>query len=194
MSIRGKNSIDTRKMTYLAILTAIVFVLQFVSLFLRFTAFSLTFVLVPIVIGVSICGVGAGVWLGFVFGVAVLATGDAALFLQFNIPATIFLVLLKGMLAGLAAGLIYKLFEKRNRYLAIISAAVAAPIANTGTFFAGCELFFFEDIAARFDLKAEQVTVFIITIFIGINFFIELAVNVVLAPVIYRIIEINKKK
>ncbi len=193
MSIRSKNSIDVRKMTYLAILSAIVFVLQFISLFLRFTTFSLTFVLVPIVIGVSICGVGAGAWLGFVFGLAVFATGDAALFLQFNIPATIFLVFLKGILAGLAAGLAYKLFEKTNRYLAIILAAIAAPIVNTGTFFLGCELFFFEDIAAEFAIKAEEVTLFIITGFIGINFIIELVVNLVLAPTIYKLIEINKK-
>lgn len=193
MSIKGKNTVDIRKMTYLAILTAIVFVLQFISLFLRFSAFSLTFVLVPIVIGVSICGIGAGAWLGFVFGLAVFATGDAALFLQFNIPATIFLVFLKGILAGLAAGLVYKLLEKKNRYLAIICSAVAAPVVNTGTFFLGCELFFFKDIAAEFALKAEEVTLFIITGFIGINFFVELAVNLILAPTIYKLIEINKK-
>lgn len=193
MSIKGKNTVDIRKMTYLAILTAIVFVLQFISLFLRFSAFSLTFVLVPIVIGVSICGIGAGAWLGFVFGLAVFATGDAALFLQFNIPATIFLVFLKGILAGLAAGLVYKLLEKKNRYLAIICSAVVAPVVNTGTFFLGCELFFFKDIAAEFALKAEEVTLFIITGFIGINFFVELAVNLILAPTIYKLIEINKK-
>ncbi len=193
MSIRSKNSINVRKMTYLAILSAIVFVLQFISLFLRFSAFSLTFVLVPIVIGVSMCGIGAGAWLGFVFGLAVFATGDAALFLQFNIPATIFLVFLKGILAGLAAGLVYKLFEKTNRYLAIILSAIAAPIVNTGTFFLGCELFFFEDIAAEFAIKAEEVTLFIITGFIGINFIIELVVNLVLSPTIYKLIEMNKK-
>ena len=191
--MKTNSKLDVRKMTYLAILSAIVFVLQFISLFLRFATFSLTFVLVPIVIGVSICGVGAGAWLGFIFGLAVFATGDAALFLQFNIPATIFLVFLKGILAGLAAGLVYKLIEKKNRYAAIICSAVAAPIVNTGTFFLGCELFFFEDIAAQFVLKAEEVTLFIITGFIGINFIIELVVNLVLAPTIYKLIEINKK-
>ena len=191
--MKTNSKLDVRKMTYLAILSAIVFVLQFISLFLRFATFSLTFVLVPIVIGVSICGVGAGAWLGFIFGLAVFATGDAALFLQFNIPATIFLVFLKGILAGLAAGLVYKLIEKKNRYVAIICSAVAAPIVNTGTFFLGCELFFFEDIAAQFVLKAEEVTLFIITGFIGINFIIELVVNLVLAPTIYKLIEINKK-
>ena len=193
MSVKNKNSINVRKMTYLAILSAIVFVLQFISLFLRFSTFSLTFVLVPIVVGVSICGIGAGAWLGFVFALAVFATGDAALFLQFNIPATIFLVFLKGILAGLAAGAVYKLLEKLNRYAAIICAAVTAPIVNTGIFFLGCELFFFEDIAAEFALQAEQVTLFIITGFIGINFIIEFAVNLILAPTVYKILEIYKK-
>ena len=187
------TKIDVRKMTYLALLTAIVFVLQFLSLFMRFSTFSLTFVLVPIVIGVSVCGVFAGAWLGLVFALAVFATGDAALFLQFNIPATIFLVILKGVLAGLAAGVVYKLLEKTNRYLAIVSSAIIAPIVNTGIFFLGCEIFFFKDIASYFSVNAEQVTVFIITVLIGVNFIIELLVNIILAPTIYKIIDINKK-
>ncbi len=194
MARLGKATFDLRKMTYLALLTAIVFVLQFISLFMRFSTFSLTFVLVPIVIGVSVCGVFAGAWLGLVFALAVFATGDAALFLGFNIMATILVVVLKGVLAGTLCGAVYKLFEKKNRYAAIISSAVTAPIVNTGIFFLGCHLFFFEDIASYFSLQAEEVTVFIITALIGVNFIIELAVNIILAPTIYKIIEINKKK
>ena len=188
-----KTKFDIRKLTYLALLTAIVFVLQFVSLFMRFSTFSLTFVLVPIVVGVALCGLWAGAWLGFVFAMAVFATGDAALFLTFNVPATIAVVVLKGVLAGLAAGLAYKLFERVNKYLAIITSAVIAPIVNTGVFFIGCELFFFEDIAGYYNVSAEQVTVFIITAFIGINFIIELGVNIILSPAIYRIIKIKQK-
>ena len=187
------KKMDTKKLMYMSLLTAIVFVLQYISLFMRFGTFSLTFVLTPIVVGVATCGMIAGAWLGLVFAVAVFVTGDAALFLQFNIPATIVLVILKAVLAGLAAGAVYKLLEKVNRYAAILCAAITAPVVNTGVFFLGCHLFFFEDIASYFEIEAEQVTVFIITVLIGINFIIELLVNIVLAPTVCRIIDINDK-
>lgn len=191
--MNNKTTVDIRKLTYLAMLTAIVFVLQFVSLFMRFTYFSLTFVLVPIVVGVALCGVWAGAWLGLVFSLAVFITGDAALFYAFNPWATILVVVLKGVLAGIVCGYVYKLIEKKNRYAAIVSSAVTAPIVNTGIFFIGCELFFFSDIAAYFNVQAEKVTVFIIIVLIGINFIVEFAVNLILAPTIYRLIEIKKK-
>ncbi len=190
LSQRVENSRKIKKMTYLAILTAMVFILQWLGLFMRFTTFSLTFVLVPIVIGTAICGVYAGAWLGFVFAIAVFATGDAALFLQFSIFGTIVTVVLKGILSGLCAGLVYKLFEKKNKYLAIVSSAVTAPIVNSGIFFLGCLVFFYDSIADYF--KTDSVVWFIITGLIGINFIIEFVLNLILSPAIYRILEIAK--
>jgi uncharacterized membrane protein len=187
------NSIDIKKLTYIALLTAIVFLLQFLARFFQFATFSLTFVLVPIVVGVALCGVAAGAWLGFAFGLAVFLTGDAALFLQFNIVGTIITVMLKGTLSGFFAGLVYKLLEKKNRYVAIFAAALTAPIVNTGIFFLGSLIFFFDSIAAFWNLAAGEVVPFIITGLIGINFIIEVVINIVLAPTIYRIININKK-
>ena len=183
---------DVRKMTYLAILTAIVFVLQFIPV--KFTLFSLTFVLVPIVIGVALCGTYAGAWLGFIFGVAVLVSGDAALFMGFNVFGTIVTVLLKGTVAGLAAGLVFRLLEKKNRYLAVVIAAITTPIVNTGIFFLGCTVFFFKDIQEFWSLEGGAVVPFIVTGLIGINFIIEVVVNMVLVPSVYRLINIKKKK
>lgn len=193
LSIRN-SSLNVKKLTYLALLTAIVFLMQLIGLFLRFATFSLSFVLVPIVVGVAVCGVGAGAWLGLVFGIAVFVTGDAALFLQFNVIGTIITVLLKGTLAGFTSGLVYKLLEKKNRYAAITCAAITAPIVNSGVFMLGCLVFFFDSIASFWSLEASAVLPFIITGLIGINFIIEFCINLVLAPTIYRIIEINKKQ
>lgn len=187
-----RNKDDIRRLTYLAILTAIVFLLQFVPI--KLGVFNLTFVLVPIVIGVALCGTYAGPWLGFVFGVAVLASGDAALFLGFSVVGTIVTVLLKGTLAGLAAAFVYKLLVKKNRYWAVAVSAVTTPIVNTGIFFLGCAVFFFDDIQTFWQLEAGDVAAFVITGLIGLNFFIELAVNLVLVPSVYRLIEIAKKK
>lgn len=188
------NKNDVRRLTYLAVLTAIVFVLQLVSFAMRGPVFSLTFVLVPIVVGISLCGKWAGPWLGFVFGVAVLVTGDANLFLSFSWFGTIVTVLLKGVLAGLAAAFVYNLLENKNRYLAVILAAITTPIVNTGTFFLGCVVFFLDDIQEFWQLEAGTTVGFVITGLIGINFIIELAVNVILVPTVCRLIEIAKKK
>ena len=186
----GKNisSVNVRQLTYLAILTAIVFVLQFVSLFMRFATFSLTFVLIPIVIGVAVCGKWSGAWLGLVFGAAVFATGDATFFMGFDVFGTIVTVMLKGILAGLVAGLVYSVLQNKNKVFAIYAAAVTAPIVNTGVFVLGCYTFFLDDITAM--ANGGNVFTFIIVTFVGINFIIELALNVLLSPAIIRLLRI----
>ena len=191
--MKKNKSLDIRKITYLALFTALVFLLQFISLFMRGPMFSLTFVLVPIVIAVALCGFGAGPWLGFVFGVAVLATGDANAFLAIHPLGTVLVVLLKGTLAGAAAAAVYCVLNRVNRYLAVAIAAITAPIVNTGVFFLGC-LTFFMDFAASLAPAGQSAVEFIIVGFIGINFIIELCVNLVLVPTIYRIIEIGKAR
>ena len=186
---RGSDS--TRKMVYLAILTALVFLLQYISLFMRFTAFSLTFVLVPIVIGVALCGKWAGAWLGFVFGLAVFATGDAAGFLAFDVFGTIVTVMAKGILAGLGAGLVYHFSRKLGDNIAVILSAISAPFINTGIFVLGCYVFFYDDIAVL--AGTGNIFPFIVTAFVGINFLIELGTNILLSPCIIRLLNIKKK-
>ena len=182
-----------RELTYLAVFTAIVFVLQLVSFLMRGPVFSITLVLVPIVIAVSICGFKAGPWLGFVFGIAVLVTGDANAFLSFAPGATVFVVLLKGCAAGAAAALVYKLLEKKNKYLAVSLAAITAPIVNSGVFLLG-SLVFFLDLIATWAPASQGTVAYIFTGLIGINFVIEVAVNLILVPTVYRLIEIYSKK
>ena len=59
---------STRTLTGVALLTAIVVVLQLLGSFIRFGTFSISLVLVPIVVGAALYGAWAGCWLGFVFG------------------------------------------------------------------------------------------------------------------------------
>lgn len=176
-----------------AILTALVIVLQLMGSFIRFGIFSISLVLVPIVIGAAKCGWKIGAWLGFVFGAAVLISGNAAAFLAVDVFGTILTVLLKGTACGLIAGIVYKLLEKHNRYLAVIAAAIVCPIVNTGVFLLGCVVFFLPTItewgvAAGFTNAAAYM-------FLGLaggNFLFELGANVVLAPVIVRILNLKK--
>lgn len=185
------RKVSTGTIVGLGLLTAIVVVLQFLSMLLRFSAFSITLTLVPIVVGAALYGRGVGTWLGFVFGLAVLLTGDAAGFLAINIPGTIITVLLKGALAGLAAGAVYRLLAKKNETAAVLASAIAAPVVNTGVFVLGCLVFFSDYVNSL--AEGSNTFLFILTAFVGGNFFIELGVNLVLNPVIVRIIRLGKR-
>ena len=184
---------QTRLITMSAILIAIVFILQFMGSFIRFGVFSISLVLVPIVIGAALCGVGVGALLGLVFGIAVLLSGDATSFFAISIPGTIITVLAKGVLCGTVAGLVYKLFAKKNKVLAVFLTAIICPIVNTGVFLLGCFVFFLDAIK-EMARKAEFATAveFMIIAFVGGNFVFEVLVNAILSPVIIRILNIRK--
>ena len=175
------------------LLTALVVVLQFVSMGLRFSAFSITLTLIPIVVGAALFGWKWGAWLGFVFGVAVLLTGDAAAFLALNIPGTIITVLLKGAMSGLCAGLAYKLLEKKNVIVAVLVASIVAPVVNTGIFVLGCYVFFINTISAQATDAGYGTFAFIILFYVGINFLIELGTNLILNAPAVTIINLGKK-
>ena len=102
------------RITYLALLTALVVVFQLIGSVIRLGPFSCTLVLMPIVLGAALCGPWAGAWLGLVFAGMVLATGDASVFLAIDPFATILVVVLKGVCSGLCAGLVYSVIKKKN--------------------------------------------------------------------------------
>ena len=185
-----KRNEKVRRIVGLGLFTAIVIVLQFVGSSIRFGMFSISLVLVAIVVGAALYGRLAGVWLGFAFGVIVLLSGDAAAFLVVDPTGTVVTVLTKGMLAGLAAGAVFALLQGVNRYLAVFAAAAAAPIVNTGIFLIGCRLFFYDTIA----IWAEgmgfggNVAGYMFRGLAGGNFLLELAVNMLLSPAIVRIL------
>lgn len=181
---------NVRKITGLALLTAIVVVLQVVTTMVaRAGMFSFTIALVPIVVGAALYGWKAGAWLGFVFGAVTLM--DAGAFFAINIPGTIITCLVKGTMAGLMAGVMYKLIEKKNKFIAVLAAAVMAPVMNTGFFILGCLMFFLDTIAIW--AGGTDVFVYILVGLVGINFFIELGVNLVLSPTIVKLIKIGKR-
>ena len=186
---------NTQKLALLALFTAIVAVLQMLGVGIRFGTFAVSMVGVPVIIGGALMGPLAGAWLGLVFGVAVLLSGDAALFFAWHPAATVAIVLLKGTLAGLAAGGLYQLIEKKNSFVAVLAAALAYPIVNTGVFFLGCMLFFLEDciqFAADLGITGSGPMI-IMSVFIGFNFFFELGLDLVLSGVVDRLIQVGKK-
>ena len=192
MKATNKKS-NLMTLTMGAVLTATVIVLQMLGQFIHLGPFSVSLVLVPIIVGAAMCGPLVSTWLGFIFGVVVLMT-DAAAFLAISVPGTIVTVLLKGALCGLAAGLIYMALAKVNQYFAVIVSAIICPIVNTGIFLIGCRLFFYDTISqwgmgAGFDSPVKYMFLGLV----GGNFLFELGINIILCPAIVRILRINIK-
>ena len=189
-----ESKVNIKNLALTGLLTAIVVVLQYLAVFLRLNGlFSVSLVLVPIVIGAALCGKRAGAWLGFVFSVMVFVTGDATLFLGINFWGTIITVLLKGTVAGFLTALVYQLVAKYNRYVAVIVGAVVCPIVNTGIFLLGSRLFFYDTISQWALEKGQPVGVYMLVGLVGLNFVFELLVNVILAPVIVRLVDVGRK-
>ena len=178
-----------------AILTALVIVLQLMGSFIRIgSMFSISLVLVPIVIGAAKCGIKISTWLGFVFGVAVLLSGDAAAFLAVDVFGTIVTVLLKGAACGFAAGVVYRVLSKYNVYVAVVAAAIVCPIVNTGLFLLGCLVFFMDTVKAWGEAAGiANAASYMLLYLVGGNFLFELGANIVLSPVIVRLLNLSKK-
>ena len=185
----------TQRLALGAIMTALVIILQLIGSFTTFFGpFSTAVALIPIVLGAAMCGTAVGAWLGFIFGVVVIASGGAALFFAFDIPGTIVTVLLKGTLCGLAAGLVYELLKKFNEFLAVLAAAIVCPLVNTGVFLLGCYVFFMDSatqIAETLQMSFSGMAVFW-ALAMG-NFAVEILSNAVLSPIITRVLKFFQK-
>ena len=186
------NSEKIRKITYLALLTAIVLVFQTLGSFIRLGPFQASLVLIPIVIGAALLGPVGGGWLGFVFGMHVLLSGDATAFLTIDVFGTIVVVLVKGILCGVVAGIIFKLLKNFNQYVAVLVSAIACPVVNTGIFLIGCKLFFMEAVSAWANAEGMSVVAYMFLGLVGGNFIFELILNIVFVPVILRLLNIKK--
>ena len=194
MQKTNKKREQIEKLALMALFTAMVAVLSYFGGFIKIGGLaSISLTLIPVVLGAALVGPLAGAWLGGVSGVVFFATADAAFWFGLSVPGTIITVMIKGILSGFAAGLVYKLLEKLNRYLAVIASAVVCPIVNTGIFLLGCLVFFMDTVKGGAATEGISVGAYLIIFFVGLNFVFELLLNVILSPAILRIINIKKK-
>ncbi len=184
----------TRQLALLALLTALVAVLSYLGGFIKIGGLaSISLTLIPVVLGSVVIAPWAGAFLGAVSGIVFFATADAAFWFGLSVVGTVITVLVKGAMAGFAAGLVYKLLENFNRYVAIIAAAIVAPVVNTGIFLIGCLIFFTDTINAGAAAEGMSVGGYLIIFFVGLNFVFELIANIIISPALYRVINIVKK-
>lgn len=186
-----------KRMVGIAILMAIVAVLQLLGSAFTIGTFSVSLVLIPIVIGAAMYGPLAGAILGGVFGLIVTIgcingtdAGGTMVFAA-NPFLCVLLVMGKGIAAGAAAGWVYRALEKKNRYIAVVVAAIVCPVTNTGVFCIGM-LLLFKDVLNAW-ANGTDLAYYIIMGLVGANFLFEVAFNLVCVPVIMAVLNAVKK-
>lgn len=174
-----KASAKTQRLTGLALMTGIIIVLQIVASFIKFGPFTITLALAPIIIGAALYGAGAGAYLGGVFGVVVFIACVAGWDMGGNILftarplVTLILCVVKGALAGLAAGAVYRALAQRSPMAGSILAGIMCPVVNTGIFCLGLAGFYYDTLVAW--AGGTALVYYVITVLVGLNFLLELS-------------------
>jgi len=195
MKAKQKNQDAIRKIALIGLLTALAIVLSYIKIPIL-GSITITLVLPVVVIGAALCGPLVGAWLTVIPNIS--AFSEAGLFMTYSPVACIATLLLKGILAGLAAGFIYKAMRGKHPTGAVTCAAIAAPTINTAVFLLGCYIFVWDQIIAQAAASGMDVTtpagVAVLVLGMGgINYVCELILNLVLCPTILRIIQIASK-
>lgn len=186
--MESKN--QTKKLVLSALLTAVVIIFQLIG-GIPVGPCNLAISLIPIVIGAVICSPLVGAWLGFVCGATILISGQATLFVGFSLVGAIVTTLVKGVLCGLTSGIVYKALQNKNRNVAAVAAAITCPVVNTGVFFIGCLIFFVNGLAEMAGTSGidSKFIYFMFTGLAGVNFLLEFFTNLILSPIIVRLIK-----
>lgn len=192
-------------MAQLALLTALVVVLQIVSAMIPPIGglVSITLTLIPVVVGGILLGKKSGAFLGFAFGAIVLINCIAGLDVGGNILwnanpfFTALICFVKGIAAGFFPALFYELIcgktpSSGRTFGATVVAALSAPVINTGLFVCGMFLFFGETLNAW--AGGTNVMIYVLTGLAGVNFLVEFGINIILSPAIVRIVAVVGKK
>lgn len=199
----NKKFFSAKNVTTLGVLLALVILLQFFGSNFKIGATTLSLVLVPVVLGGILLGPLSGGILGFAFSAVVTIMGfvgtDPFTNALFSVSAwgmvgTLLLIFIKGIAAGVVPSVLYKIISKKNKFWGVIVASVCAPIINTGIFIIG--MLILSDVlsATGFITDGQTVLYFLVIGCAGVNFLIELAINAVLSPAIYRVITTIKRE
>ena len=198
-----KKKRTIRKLVFIAILTAIIVVLQLLGNLFTF-ANGMALALVPVAVGAILYGPGVGALLGFIMALIILTQPANYMFATslvegeetLSVVKVIILILIKTTLAGFVSGLLFKLFyfiicrtEKltNRNILLIIGVAISSiilPVINTGSCALMLLLFFnFMDVIRT-----------MVVSFFALNFVIEMIIAFVTVPGIVAIINIATRR
>lgn len=194
-NVRTKEK--TIRLVSLGVLSAIIIVLQVITTYFPIKPFPITLSLIPIIIGCALFDEKAGAFLGGIFSVVVIimcaigADMGGAMVWNASPFLCILVCMIKGIAAGYVGGLVYKPISKKNQTVATFVAGFVTPIVNTGIFILGLILFFKDVLVAW--AGGSDLLYYIIFSLTGLNFLVELGVNMILSPVIVKILNAVKK-
>ena len=186
-------------MSIVAFLIAIMLILGFTPLAtIQIGIFAVTLIGIPLAIAACLYGPYFGALIGLVWGIISLiqgitgygdANGFGLLLLAYSPLGFVITCIVPRVLTGFLAGLIYKIntkWDKKGRINSIITCTLV-PIFNTTFFMSSFVAFFYfsdfyqsyvETISNTHGVNAFNPIIFII-FFVGINFLVELSVNMV---------------
>jgi uncharacterized membrane protein len=189
--------LSSKQVTGIAVLLALVIVLQALGGTIVIGPVQLNFTLIPIVLGAILFGPWVGAFLGLACGIIVLIQvimGMVPFYVLIwtNDPiATTLTCLVKTTVAGYLSGLFFQILSKKNTSVAVFVASGIVPIVNTALFVVGC-LCMTNSVYTMADGK--NVLAFILVSLVTFNFFIELAINLIVAPALKQVIGIVDKR
>lgn len=179
----SNTNTKVRQITLAAILTAIILLMAFTPLgYLRVGPVSITFLVIPVVIGGMMLGPIWGGFLGAVFGATSFAQcfmGDpfGAALVAISPLATAVTCFIPRILIGVVAGLLFKALWKvsKTSTISFVGTAVAGTLTNT-VFFIGMVIGFF-----RNSYFGGAGVGSIIAIFFSLNMVLELVVGIIVS-------------
>lgn len=152
----GAQKLDVKRLTVLAMLAAVIVLMAFTPIgYLKVGAVSITFIMIPVVIGAVVTGPRGGALLGAVFGITSfiqcfgLDTFGTAM-MSINPVFTFLLCMVPRVLMGLLVGLIYKGMCKatKNGILPFAVSCLSGAVLNTVGFVGLFLLLFYSSITA----------------------------------------------
>ena len=201
------NFFSSKRITYLAILLALVIVLQALGGTINIGAVQLNFTLIPIAVGAILLGPLEGLILGLACGVVVLiqvimGLSPFYIIIWTESPiVTTMICIFKTTVAGCVAGIAFKAISKKNSHVAVFIASAIVPVINTTLFIVGC--LFMNGAITSFqssllsvmpEVAGMNAFIFILVVLVTFNFFIELGINLLVSPALYRVIKIVDKE
>ena len=192
-NVLAEKRAKTLRMVQTALLAAIEVILTL--LYIPVGTINLNFGLVPIVIAGIFLSPLSGALIGGVSGIVTMiqVLGGQSPFYAFLIANNPFmacvLCVVKTAAAGYVSGLAYRMVNKFCKYVTVstLVSAVLCPVLNTGIFALGMLTIFGNDLMADPVIStwtSDGLVALVFVVLIGVNFFVELALNVVVCPIL----------
>ena len=196
MAVKNKEKIY--KLTLTAVLTALIFVMAFTPIgYLKIGTVSITFLMIPVVIGAIVGGPSVGTVLGLMFGatsfIQCFGMDAFGTMLMGISPLYTFITCIPSrVLAGWIPGLLFKALDKidSKKYAAYAVSSVSGALLNT-VFFVGFLVLFFHK--TLMELGMGDTILAVIASLVTINAVVEAIVCLVAGTAIVKALSVILK-